>query len=76
MQSSMVDRPLTAEEVCALCGISRATLTRYIKLGRGPARYPINRKEFRVLRSEALRWNRARFRPSADESPQIAGATA
>src|SRR5262249_42653971 len=59
------DRPLTAEETCALCNISRATLDRHIKAGRGLARYLINGREFRILRSEALRWKRSRFAPPA-----------
>jgi excisionase family DNA binding protein len=68
-------RPLTAEEVCAICGISRPTLDRYIKAGRGPSRYLINGREYRFSRDETVRWNRSRFNPSTDEPRQLlAGA--
>ena len=63
------DRPLTAEETCALCRISRATLDRAIKAGRGPKRYAINGREYRFLRSEVLRWNRSRFAPAPSNPP-------
>lgn len=55
------DVPLTAEEVCAICHMSRAKLDRFTRVGRGPRRYMINGREYRYLRTDVLRWNRERF---------------
>jgi predicted DNA-binding transcriptional regulator AlpA len=69
---SNTDRPLTVEETCALCGISRATFDRYVRLGRGPQRYRVDGRSYRIMLSEARRWNRARFERPAVAYDQVA----
>lgn len=66
------ERLLTTAEVCAMLGISRVSLYRWVRGGIFPAPVSVSERNIRWRNSEVLRWIEQRPIPPAYASAEVA----